>query len=114
MSIDLAVVAANKPSTNGCTIYLNSGGSPEGMLRRAADASGEILQEVQFMGDMVGYVGFFKDTEGNRIGVRLSRRRCENVRYGSGTWCATHATSRPDCPRCGEGWPCAPRLVRNR
>jgi uncharacterized protein len=69
VSIDLAVVAANKPSTDGCTIYLNSGGDPEGMLRRAAEAGGEILQEVRFMGDMVGYVGFFKDSEGNRVGV---------------------------------------------
>jgi uncharacterized protein len=69
VSIDLAVSAENSPSTDGCTIYLNSGGDPEGMLQRAAEAGGEILRPVEFMGDMVGYVGFFKDTEGNRIGV---------------------------------------------
>ena len=69
VAFDLAVVQDRKPSADGCTIYLNSGGDPEGMLRRAAQAGGEILQEVQFMGDMVGYIGFFRDTEGNRIGV---------------------------------------------
>jgi hypothetical protein len=69
VGLDLAVVADNKPSRNGCTIYLNSFGDPEGMLRRAAAAGGEILRPVADMGQMVGFVGFFKDTEGNRIGV---------------------------------------------
>ena len=69
VSIDLAVTAANKPSTDGCTIYLNSFGDPEGMLERAAAAGGEILQPVQYMGEMIGSIGFFKDTEGNRVGV---------------------------------------------
>ena len=39
------------------------------MSRRAAAAGGEILRPVADMGQMVGFVGFFKDTEGNRIGV---------------------------------------------
>jgi predicted enzyme related to lactoylglutathione lyase len=69
VSIDLAVVAANKPSADGCTIYLNSHGEPEAMLERAAAAGGKILQPVADMGEMVGFIGFFQDTEGNRIGV---------------------------------------------
>jgi uncharacterized protein len=69
VSFDLAVVAANKPSTDGCTIYLNSRGDPEGMLQRAVEAGGEILMPVTDMGQMVGSIGFFRDTEGNRIGV---------------------------------------------
>ena len=39
------------------------------MLRRAADAGGEILSPATFMGEMVGTIGFFRDSEGNRIGV---------------------------------------------
>ena len=48
---------------------MNSYGDPEGMLQRAADAGGEILMPVADMGEMVGRIGFFKDSEGNRIGV---------------------------------------------
>jgi predicted enzyme related to lactoylglutathione lyase len=70
VAFDLALGGQwGKPSMEGCTIYLNSGGDPEGMLQRAADAGGEILQQVQDMGEMVGSIGFFKDSEGNRIGV---------------------------------------------
>jgi hypothetical protein len=69
VSFDLAVVAQNKPSTDGCTIYLNSYGDPEGMLQRAVAAGGELLMPVTDMGQMAGFIGFFKDTEGNRIGV---------------------------------------------
>ncbi len=69
VSLDLAQTQVTKPSTDGCTIYLNSFDDPEGMLERVAAAGGEILQPVQDMGEMVGSIGFFKDTEGNRIGV---------------------------------------------
>ncbi len=69
VSIDLAQTDNVKPSTDGCTIYLNSNGDPEGMLERAKAAGGEILMPVQDMGEMVGFIGMFKDTEGNRIGV---------------------------------------------
>ena len=69
VAFDLAVVADNKPSTDGCTIYLNSADDPEGMLQRAAEAGGEVLMPVKDMGPMVGSIGFFKDSEGNRIGV---------------------------------------------
>jgi predicted enzyme related to lactoylglutathione lyase len=69
VSFDLALTDNNKPSADGCTVYLNSYGDPEGMLQRAVDAGGELLMPVTDMGQMVGFVGFFKDSEGNRIGV---------------------------------------------
>ena len=69
VSIDLVVVQDGKPSADGCTIYLNSQGDPEGMLQRAAQAGGQILTPVTYMGEMVGSIGFFLDSEGNRIGV---------------------------------------------
>jgi len=69
VSFDLALSENHKPSTDGCTIYLNSNGDPDGMLQRAADAGGEILAPVAYMGDMIGSIGFFKDSEGNRVGV---------------------------------------------
>ena len=39
------------------------------MLKRAADAGGTILMPLTDMGQMVGSIGFFLDSEGNRIGV---------------------------------------------
>lgn len=69
VSFDLALSENQKPSTSGCTIYLNSYGDPEGMMQRAAAAGGQILMPVTDMGQMVGSIGFFLDSEGNRIGV---------------------------------------------
>jgi predicted enzyme related to lactoylglutathione lyase len=69
VAFDLAVVTDRKPSSDGSTVYLNSYDDPEGMLQRAADAGGQILAPVADMGPMVGSIGFFLDTEGNRIGV---------------------------------------------
>ena len=51
---------------DGCTIYLNAEDGPEAMMERAAAAGGEILTAVADMGEMVGFIGFFKDSEGNR------------------------------------------------
>jgi predicted enzyme related to lactoylglutathione lyase len=39
------------------------------MLQRAAEAGGKILIPVADMGQMIGSIGFFLDSEGNRIGV---------------------------------------------
>jgi predicted enzyme related to lactoylglutathione lyase len=69
VSFDLALTEQMKPSMDGCTIYLNGYGDPEGMLQRAVAAGGEMLMPVTDMGEMVGSIGFFKDSEGNRIGV---------------------------------------------
>jgi len=69
VSFDLALTENTKPSTDGCTIYLNSHGDPEGMIQRAVAAGGEVIMPVQDMGQMVGFIGMFKDSEGNRIGV---------------------------------------------
>ncbi len=57
------------PGSGGCTIYFDSKGDPEGMLERALAAGGQIAMPVTDMGEMVGSIGFFIDSEGNRIGV---------------------------------------------
>jgi uncharacterized protein len=69
VSFDLALMEESKPSTDGCVIYLNSYCDPDGMMQRAVDAGGEVLMPVTDMGGMVGSIGHFKDSEGNRIGV---------------------------------------------
>lgn len=57
------------PGTQGCTIYLDGKGDPEGMLERAVAAGGQLEMPLTDMGEMVGFIGFFIDSEGNRIGV---------------------------------------------
>ncbi len=74
VSFDLALTQDTRPSTDGCTIYLNSHGDPEGMLDRAVAAGGEVIMPVSDMGEMVGFIGLFKDTEGNKIGVHAAPR----------------------------------------
>lgn len=74
VSFDLALTRDTRPSTDGCTVYLNSYGDPEGMLDRAIAAGGELIMPVSDMGEMVGLIGMFKDTEGNKIGVHAPPR----------------------------------------
>jgi uncharacterized protein len=75
VAFDLVVTEDRKPSFDGCTVYLDAEEDPEAMLARAAAAGGEVLMPVTDMGEMVGSIGFFKDTEGNRIGVHKSSHR---------------------------------------
>lgn len=69
VSGDLVRHESAKPGQGGCTIYLDSKGDPEGMVERAVAAGGAMLMPVTSMGDMVGSIGFFQDSEGNRVGV---------------------------------------------
>ena len=57
------------PGVAGVTVYLNSNGDPEGMIERAVAAGGQVGMPVTDMGETVGSIGFFVDSEGNRIGV---------------------------------------------
>ena len=69
VSGDLVRGENQKPGLTGVTIYFDSRGDPEGMIERAVAAGGKVLMPVTSMGEMVGSIGFFEDSEGNRIGV---------------------------------------------
>ena len=68
MSLDLYV--GGTPTHDGPTVYLGSVGDIDGMLARVVEAGGTVLQDKLLMGDMVGWVAFVEDTEGNRIGIQ--------------------------------------------
>ena len=57
------------PTAEGPTLYLGAMGDIDAMIERVREAGGEILQEKRYMGPMVGWTAYFKDTEGNRIGI---------------------------------------------
>ena len=72
---DTAMVSADlytggKPSKDGATIYLNPNRDIDGLLDRVVEAGGEIDRPKAYMGEMVGWIATFFDTEGNRIGVQ--------------------------------------------
>lgn len=69
MTVAFDLYVGGTPSVDGTTIYLSSQGDIAGMLARVRDAGGEVLQEPQDMGPMIGTLAFFKDSEGNRIGL---------------------------------------------
>lgn len=68
VSADLYV--GGTPSHAGPTVYLGAQGDIDGMLARVPGAGGKVLQEKQNRGEMVGWVAFIEDSEGNRIGIQ--------------------------------------------
>lgn len=70
VAFDLAKGDNQKPSMDGATVYLDAGGDIQGMVRRVEAAGGKVLQQPQDMGEMVGWIAFFVDSEGNRVGIQ--------------------------------------------
>ncbi len=70
MGVSFDLTTGRTPSQDGSTPYLDSGGDIQAMTDRVKEAGGTVLQEPQFMGDMVGWIAFFVDSEGNRIGIQ--------------------------------------------
>lgn len=70
-SVDLALSTNPAPSTTaGTTIYFGTNGDIDGMLVRVGEAGGTVLEPKQYMGEMIGWLAYFVDTEGNRIGLQ--------------------------------------------
>jgi predicted enzyme related to lactoylglutathione lyase len=58
------------PSHDGARVFLGSNGDIDGMLTRVPEAGGTVLEPKQFMGEMVGWVAWVEDSEGNLIGIQ--------------------------------------------
>lgn len=59
-----------KPAASGILIYLDGGKDLNEILHRVDAAGGQVLMEKTFLGEGAGYVGMFKDIDGNRIGLQ--------------------------------------------
>ena len=70
MMVSADLYVGGTPSHEGPTIYLSSGGDIDGMIARVREAGGKVLDEKAFMGEMVGWLAFIEDSEGNRIGIQ--------------------------------------------
>jgi predicted enzyme related to lactoylglutathione lyase len=62
----------HKPSADGTLIYLNANPSIQDVQDRIAAAGGNVIMPRTLISEMVGYMAFFIDTEGNRIGLHAS------------------------------------------
>ena len=59
----------NAPAMQGPVIYLNANPDLSGVLDKVAAEGGEVLMPKTLINEETGYMAFFKDTEGNRIGL---------------------------------------------
>ena len=58
-----------KPSRNGSIVYLNGGDNLATVLSKIDDAGGNVLIPKTHLGDEIGYIAHFIDSEGNRVGI---------------------------------------------
>ena len=61
--------AEARPHTDGIRIYLNGGDNLGPILERVASAGGTVIMPKTFLREDIGYIGMFRDTEGNVIGL---------------------------------------------
>ena len=65
----LAQSDMHKPSSDGSIIYLNANPSMETILENVASAGGTVVMPKMKISDEIGYMAFFLDTEGNKLGL---------------------------------------------
>jgi predicted enzyme related to lactoylglutathione lyase len=59
----------HKPSTEGVLIYLNANPDLQPVLNRLSGEGGQVIMDKTLIDPETGYMAFFIDTEGNRIGL---------------------------------------------
>jgi predicted enzyme related to lactoylglutathione lyase len=57
------------PAENGAIIYLNGNPDLSEVLERIESEGGKIVMPKTHISDEIGYMAFFIDTEGNRLGI---------------------------------------------
>ena len=57
------------PRDNGTLIYLNGGDDLSVVLKRIPAAGGQVVMEKTCIGEAIGHIALFIDSEGNRVGL---------------------------------------------
>lgn len=65
----LAQSQMHKPSVDGAIIYLNANPSIQAVIDRIEPAGGKVVMPRTQISPEIGYMAFFIDTEGNKIGL---------------------------------------------
>lgn len=70
-----ALVQSNmhKPSMDGCVIYLNANPEIQTVINRIEKAGGKILMPKTQITPEIGFMAFFTDTEGNKMGLHAQQ-----------------------------------------
>lgn len=63
----------HKPSTEGAVIYLNGNPDLSVALEKVAGAGGQVLMPKTQIDEETGYMAFFLDTEGNKVGLHSNK-----------------------------------------
>ena len=63
------VKGGNKPSADGISIYLNANPDMTDILQRIESEGGQIVMGKTQISPEIGYMAFFIDTEGNKLGL---------------------------------------------
>ena len=58
-----------KPSKDGSIVYFNGGDNLATALSKVEAAGGKVIIPKTHLGDEIGYIAHFIDTEGNRVGI---------------------------------------------
>lgn len=59
----------HKPSSEGAVIYLNANPDLAVALGKVEKSGGKVLMPKTHIGPEIGYMAFFTDSEGNRVGL---------------------------------------------
>ncbi len=59
----------HKPSAEGALIYLNANPSIQAVVERIEKAGGKVVMPKTQISPEIGFMAFFTDTEGNRVGL---------------------------------------------
>lgn len=65
----LAQSEMHKPSADGAIIYLNANPSIQTVVDKIEAAGGKVLMPKTQISPEIGYMAFFMDTEGNKMGL---------------------------------------------
>ena len=57
------------PSMEGTTVYLNGNPDISPILEKVETEGGKVLMPKTLINEQIGYMAFFADTEGNRVGL---------------------------------------------
>jgi predicted enzyme related to lactoylglutathione lyase len=59
----------HKPSADGAVLYLNANPSIQTVVDRVEEAGGKVVMPTMQISPEIGYMAFFIDSEGNKIGL---------------------------------------------
>ena len=59
----------HKPSMDGCIIYLNANPKIQPIIDRIEKAEGKVMMPKTKISPEIGYMAFFIDIEGNKVGI---------------------------------------------